>query len=81
MMQLQMFTDGSGQLLLNRCCTILRMFNPIRQSERFDNNARYIKTYIPRLNQVDAKYLHDTHKFEQQIKGQGVEIGKDYLNK
>ncbi|MGW4297516.1 hypothetical protein ACWEH1_31430, partial [Micromonospora chersina] len=30
----------------------------------FDNNARYIKTYIPRLNQVDAKYLHDTHKFE-----------------
>ena len=57
------------------------MFNPIRQSERFDNNARYIKTYIPRLNQVDAKYLHDTHKFEQQIKGQGVEIGKDYLNK
>ncbi|TBW68490.1 deoxyribodipyrimidine photo-lyase, partial [Staphylococcus capitis] len=24
------------------------------------------------------KYLHDTHKFEQQIKGQGVEIGKDY---
>ncbi|MDU7410690.1 MAG: deoxyribodipyrimidine photo-lyase, partial [Staphylococcus epidermidis] len=55
-----------------------RMFNPIRQSERFDNNARYIKTYIPRLNQVDAKYLHDTHKFEQQIKGQGVEIGKDY---
>ena len=55
-----------------------RMFNPIRQSERFDNNARYIKTYIPKLNQVDAKYLHDTHKFEQQIKGQGVEIGKDY---
>ena len=55
-----------------------RMFNPIRQSERFDNNARYIKTYIPKLNQIDAKYLHDTHKFEQQIKGQGVEIGKDY---
>ena len=44
MMQLQMFTDGGGQLLLEQMLYhTFRMFNPIRQSERFDNNARYIK--------------------------------------
>ncbi|MBD1793083.1 deoxyribodipyrimidine photo-lyase, partial [Staphylococcus aureus] len=34
--------------------------------------------FIPILNDVDAKYLHDTYKHERQIKEQGIELGKDY---
>ncbi|WP_214225753.1 cryptochrome/photolyase family protein [Staphylococcus argenteus] len=55
-----------------------RMFNPIRQSERFDPKALYIKKYLPILNQVDAKYLHDTHQNQSKILGQGVELGHHY---
>ena len=41
----------------------------------------YIKKFVQTLNDIDAKYLHDTHKYERQIKEQGIELGKDYLNK
>lgn len=37
-----------------------------------------LKKFIPILNDVDAKYLHDTYKHERQIKEQGIELGKDY---
>lgn len=55
-----------------------RMFSPIRQSERFDKHAYYIKQYLPQLNAVDAKYLHDTRKHYKNINKQGVTIGLDY---
>ncbi|EHJ07077.1 cryptochrome/photolyase family protein [Staphylococcus simiae] len=55
-----------------------RMFSPIRQSERFDKHAYYIKQYLPQLEAIDAKYLHDTHKYYQNICKQGVTIGVDY---
>ncbi|MBO1198867.1 deoxyribodipyrimidine photo-lyase [Staphylococcus simiae] len=55
-----------------------RMFSPIRQSERFDKHAYYIKQYLPQLTAIDAKYLHDTHKYYQNISKQGVTIGVDY---
>ena len=55
-----------------------RMFNPIRQSERFDKEALYIKTFVPQFNDIDAKYLHDTHKHQNQLQSQGIELGKDY---
>ncbi|SUK89654.1 DNA photolyase [Staphylococcus aureus] len=54
------------------------MFNPIRQSERFDPKALYIKTYLPVLNQIDAKYLHDTHRNESELFKQGIELGRHY---
>ena len=38
----------------------------------------YIKKFVQTLNDIDAKYLHDTHKYERQIKEQGIELGKDY---
>lgn len=37
-----------------------RMFNPIKQSERFDQNALYIKQWLPTFNNVDSHLLHDT---------------------
>ncbi|EOD7607230.1 TPA: deoxyribodipyrimidine photo-lyase [Staphylococcus aureus] len=55
-----------------------RMFNPIRQSERFDAKALYIKTYLPIFNQIDAKYLHDTQRNESNLFEQGIELGSHY---
>ena len=54
------------------------MFNPIRQSERFDAKALYIKTYLPIFNQIDAKYLHDTQHNESNLFEQGIELGRHY---
>ncbi len=36
-----------------------RIFNPYLQSKKFDNEARYIKKWLPVLQEVDAKQLHD----------------------
>ena len=35
-----------------------RLFNPILQSEKFDPDADYIKTWLPQLNNIPAKELH-----------------------
>ena len=39
-----------------------RVFNPIRQSERFDPEGTFIKTYCPELKDVPIKLLHDPFK-------------------
>ena len=36
-----------------------RIFNPIRQSERFDKNGDYIKRWIPELEACSAREIHD----------------------
>ena len=35
-----------------------RIFNPWSQSKKFDPDGKYIKTYIPELENVEAKKLH-----------------------
>lgn len=41
-----------------------RIFNPIRQSERFDKQGDFIKSYIPDLNIEDSKSIHDPEKLK-----------------
>jgi deoxyribodipyrimidine photo-lyase len=36
-----------------------RIFNPTRQSERFDPEGSYIRTFIPELRDVDTGEIHD----------------------
>ena len=48
-----------------------RIFNPIRQSERFDPNGDFIRKFIPELNAVPDKQIHFPHKF---IKLQNLSI-------
>jgi deoxyribodipyrimidine photo-lyase len=38
-----------------------RIFNPIRQSERFDPNGSFIKTYCPELSGLSPKAIHDPY--------------------
>ena len=35
-----------------------RVFNPITQSERFDPDGTFIRTYVPELKDVPAKHIH-----------------------
>lgn len=38
-----------------------RIFNPIRQSERFDPQGDFIRQYCPELGAFDARAIHDPH--------------------
>ena len=55
-----------------------RIFNPFRQSFRFDPNAEYIKTWIPELRDVPAK---DIHNWNDQARRYGTYVAPiiDYV--
>jgi deoxyribodipyrimidine photo-lyase len=36
-----------------------RVFNPYLQSKKFDKEASYIKKYLPQLQHIEAKYIHN----------------------
>lgn len=55
-----------------------RMFNPTRQSERFDKDALYIKKYIPIFDNVPAKFLHHPFQHQTQLVKKGIQLGEDY---
>ena len=40
-----------------------RIFNPIRQSEKFDPDGSFIRHYLPELADVPLKYLHFPHQY------------------
>ncbi len=40
-----------------------RIFNPIRQSERFEPNGEFIRHYLPELKDVPDKYIHFPHQY------------------
>ena len=40
-----------------------RIFNPIRQSERFDPNGDFIRKYLPELESIPNKHIHFPHKY------------------
>ncbi|TYK66207.1 deoxyribodipyrimidine photo-lyase [Colwellia echini] len=43
-----------------------RIFNPIRQSERFDPNGEFIRKYLPELSSIPDKQIHFPHKYMEQ---------------
>ncbi|WP_173918501.1 deoxyribodipyrimidine photo-lyase [Halobacillus sp. Marseille-Q1614] len=56
-----------------------RVFNPTRQSERFDPHGRFIKEWVAELKDVEKKYIHEPHLMpgEAQQKANCI-IGQDY---
>lgn len=38
-----------------------RIFNPLRQSERYDTHGEYIRRYVPELRDVQDKAIHDPY--------------------
>ncbi|WP_274382402.1 cryptochrome/photolyase family protein [Bacillus safensis] len=39
-----------------------RIFNPTTQSKRFDPSGEYIRRYVPELERVDEKWIHEPSK-------------------
>lgn len=56
-----------------------RMFNPIRQSERFDSKGYFIKSQLEIFENVEEKYVHNPTKYQNELlEKYQVEVGKDY---
>ncbi|MBA2175186.1 deoxyribodipyrimidine photo-lyase [Halobacillus locisalis] len=56
-----------------------RVFNPTRQSERFDPHGRFIKEWVPELENVPKKSIHDPSQLsEEDQKEAKCVIGEDY---
>ena len=46
-----------------------RIFNPTRQSERFDPDGEYIRRYVAELEGLDGKAVHDPPPDERAARG------------
>lgn len=55
-----------------------RIFNPIKQSLKFDKDAKYIKKYLPIFKDVPSDYLHEPWKYQNELQKLGVVLGEDY---
>ncbi|PYZ92358.1 deoxyribodipyrimidine photolyase [Salipaludibacillus keqinensis] len=56
-----------------------RVFNPTRQSERFDKDGRFIKKYVRELAHVPEKYIHEPMKMPKNVQADSqCSIGEDY---
>ncbi|MCC5788402.1 MAG: deoxyribodipyrimidine photo-lyase [Opitutales bacterium] len=56
-----------------------RIFNPIRQGERFDPDGEYVRRWIPALGKMPNKYIHAPWECPAELLASaGVELGKDY---
>ncbi len=56
-----------------------RIFNPVTQSERFDPKGKFIRKYLPELNDVPDKFIHAPWTMPlQDQQSLGVVIGSNY---
>lgn len=56
-----------------------RIFNPVRQGERFDKDAKFIKRWVPELTHLEAKYVQQPwEKTSGYLKLKGIELGETY---
>ncbi|MEE2730434.1 MAG: deoxyribodipyrimidine photo-lyase [Pseudomonadota bacterium] len=46
-----------------------RVFNPVRQSQRFDANGDFIRQWVPELAQLGPRQIHDPTPLERQLCG------------
>jgi deoxyribodipyrimidine photo-lyase len=56
-----------------------RIFNPVLQGKKFDPNGDYVRCYVPELQNLPAKFIHEPWKMSPvQQKQFCCMIGKDY---
>lgn len=56
-----------------------RIFNPILQSKKFDEDGNYIRHYVPELKDLPNDYIHTPWETPELIlKSAGVELDKTY---
>lgn len=56
-----------------------RIFNPVRQGERFDADGVYVRYWIPELARLDKRYIHKPWTAPaDKLKAAGVRLGETY---
>ncbi len=56
-----------------------RIFNPVEQSRRFDPDGSYIRSQLPELARLDARWIHAPWLAPSQQLGEaGVRLGEEY---
>lgn len=56
-----------------------RIFHPVTQGERYDPEGEYIRTYVPELSKLPAKWIHKPFEApEDVLQAAGVELGVNY---
>lgn len=51
----------------NDAAPYFRIFNPARQSEKFDPDGAFIRRYVPELAHLDNKTIHEPHGKQRQL--------------
>jgi deoxyribodipyrimidine photo-lyase len=69
------WTAGTG----TDAAPYFRIFNPVLQSMKFDPSGAYIRRWVPELQDVPDKWIHEPWKMPEALqKTTGVRIGKKY---
>ena len=56
-----------------------RIFNPVRQGERFDPDGAYVRRWVPELGRLPAKWIHCPWEAPGAVlAAAGIELGQDY---
>jgi deoxyribodipyrimidine photo-lyase len=56
-----------------------RIFNPVRQGERFDPAGEYVRRWCPELAALPSRHIHQPWSApESVLRGAGVRLGLDY---
>ncbi|MCZ4317258.1 deoxyribodipyrimidine photo-lyase [Comamonadaceae bacterium G21597-S1] len=74
--------NGGWQWVASSGCDAqpwFRIFNPIRQSEKFDPQGRFIARYLPQLAALPASAIHAPWRCgEVELAAAGVRLGENY---
>jgi deoxyribodipyrimidine photo-lyase len=56
-----------------------RIFNPVRQGQKFDAEGAYVRRWVPELRKLDNRYLHAPWEAPlAALRAAGVELGSSY---
>ena len=56
-----------------------RVFNPMTQGKKFDPAGRYVRRYVPELEELPDAYVHEPWEAPETVLGQaGLRLGRDY---
>jgi deoxyribodipyrimidine photo-lyase len=56
-----------------------RIFNPVRQGQRFDPQGQYVRHWLPQLARLPDRYLHQPWTAPQAVRhAAGVRLGENY---